>query len=68
MTKPTHPNKLGQPFPPSLAKIDQVNTLKKKLGRGSPIHDDFLFAPSPFPKPTKSGVKTEKTEEVGGVL
>ena len=28
---------------------DQVNTLKKKLGRGSPIHNSFSFTPSPFP-------------------
>ena len=32
---------------------DQVNTLKKKLGRGSPIHNDFSFTPSPFPSQHK---------------
>ena len=33
---------------------DEVNTLKKKkLGRGSPIHNDFSFTPSPFPNQHK---------------
>ena len=50
---------------------DQVNTLKKKLGRGSPINNEFSFTPSPFPSQHKvcvcvggGGGETE----VGGVL
>ena len=45
-----------------------LNILIKKLGRGSPIHNDFSFTPSSFPQPTESVEKKEKTEEVGGVL
>ena len=48
---------------------DQVNTLKKKLGRGSPIHNDFSFTPSPFPSQHKVCVCGGGGEtEVGGVL
>ena len=38
---------------------------EKKLGRGSPIHNDFSFTPSPFPSQHKVW-RGEK--EVGGVL
>ena len=59
-----------------LAKLenDQVNTLKKKLGRGSPIHNDFSFTPSPFPSQHKECVGGRQKwggggeTEVGGVL
>ena len=52
---------------------DEVNTLKKKLGRGSPIHNDFSFTPSPFPSQHKvcvwrGGGGGGGETEVGGVL
>ena len=44
---PIHDDMLGK------LENDQVNTLKKKLGRGSPLHNDFSFTPSPFPSQHK---------------
>ena len=47
---------------------DQVNTLKKKLGRGSPIHNDFSFTPALFPANIKCVCVGGGDTKVGGVL
>ena len=36
-----------------IGKWPSQHTEKKKMGRGSPIHNDFSFTPSPFPSQHK---------------